>query len=91
MKKKALVSNTGTNKDNNEPDRDDNPYKSYARYWGMAAQMMFIIAAGSFGGYKLDQVLNTSIPVFTLVLSLGSVTLAIWLFIREFNNNKKPK
>jgi hypothetical protein len=86
-----LSNNKGTNKENRDPEKENNPYSTYARYWGMAVQMMLIIAAGSFGGYKLDKILNTSVPVITLVLSLGSVTLAIWLFIREFNNNKKTK
>lgn len=52
----------------------------------MAAQMLFIIAGGSFGGYKLDQWLKLPFPVFIIILSLGSVFLAIWLFIKEFNN-----
>lgn len=55
----------------------------------MAVQMVFIIAGGSFGGYLLDNWLDLKIPVFTLILSLGSVTLAIWLFIKDFNNNNK--
>lgn len=55
----------------------------------MAVQMVVIIAAGSLGGYKIDQWLNLSFPIFTVIISLGSVVLAIWLFIKEFNTNKK--
>lgn len=65
---------------------DEDPLKPYARYSGMAAQMIFIIAGGSFGGYKLDQWLNIPFPVFTILLSLGAVFLAIWIFIRQFNS-----
>jgi len=79
-----------SNKSENKPE-DENPYSSYARYWGMAVQMILIISAGSFGGYKLDDWLNFSFPIFTLVLSLSSVTLAIWLFIKETNPNSKKK
>lgn len=88
QKKKQLPSNTN-NKDNKPG--DENPYSSYARYWGLAVQMILIITAGSFGGYKIDDWLNLSVPVFTLILSLSSVTLAIWLFIKETNVNNKKK
>lgn len=73
------------------PENGDNrnPLNPYARYSGMAVQMIFIIAAGSFGGYKADQWLNLPFPILTVVLSLAGVFLAIWLFIREFNNNNK--
>ncbi len=66
-----------------------NPFKPYAKYSGMAVQMVVIIAAGSLGGYKIDQWLNLPFPIFTVILSLASVILAIWLFIKEFNPNKK--
>jgi len=67
---------------------DEDPLKPYARYSGMAIQMIIIIAAGSFGGYKIDQWLNLSLPVFTIILSLAAVFLAIWLFIKQFNSKE---
>jgi hypothetical protein len=67
-------------------DKKNNPFESYARYSGMAIQMLAIIAAGSFGGVKIDKWLNIKFPVFTVILSLAGVTLAIWLLIKEFNN-----
>jgi hypothetical protein len=85
FKRKSSVDQSGNQ--NDLP--GGNPYSAYARYWGMAVQMIFIIAGGSFGGYLLDKWLNLPFPIFTLVLSLGSVALAIWLFIREFNNQEK--
>lgn len=72
-------------KENDE--NNENPMNPYARYSGMAVQMIVIIAAGSYGGYRADKWLHLSFPIFTLVLSLGAVTLAIWLFIKGFNNN----
>ncbi|NJM14645.1 MAG: AtpZ/AtpI family protein [Bacteroidales bacterium] len=50
---------------------------SYARYSGIAFQMMAIIAAGVFGGLKLDRWLVLKVPVFTIVLSLLAVALSI--------------
>lgn len=72
-----------------KPLDNKNPYNSYARYSGMAVQMIMIIFAGSFGGHKIDQWLGLPFPIFTVILSLGSVALAIWLLIKEFNNNQE--
>lgn len=54
----------------------------YARYSSMAIQMLVIIFLGVFGGYKLDTWLQTK-PVFTIVLSLLSVVLAIYYVIKD--------
>jgi predicted MFS family arabinose efflux permease len=66
---------------------NNNPLNPYARYFGKSVQMLAIIAGSVFGGYKTDQWLGFSFPIFTLLFSLGGVSLAIWLFIKEFNSN----
>ncbi len=50
----------------------------------MALEMGVIIFLGVFGGWKLDQKLNLSFPVFTLILSLIAVGLAIYVAIKDF-------
>jgi hypothetical protein len=45
--------------------------------------MLVIILIGVFGGIKLDQWLHMSIPVFTMLLSVLSVILAIYTVTRE--------
>jgi F0F1-type ATP synthase assembly protein I len=55
----------------------------YARYSGIVFQMVIIILAGTFGGIKLDSKLKLQIPVFTIVLSLLSVGLAIYIVIKD--------
>jgi F0F1-type ATP synthase assembly protein I len=59
----------------------------YARYSGMAFQMMAIIVAGAFGGLKLDQWLSTK-PVFTVILSILSVFLSIYFAVRDLLKKK---
>ncbi|MCX6278967.1 MAG: AtpZ/AtpI family protein [Bacteroidetes bacterium] len=54
----------------------------YARYSGMAFQMLAIILLGVFAGWKADQWLNSK-PVFTVILSLISVILAIYFVTRD--------
>lgn len=56
----------------------------YARYSGIVFQMAIIILAGTFGGIKLDNKLKLQVPVFTIILSLLSVGLAIYIVIKEF-------
>lgn len=55
---------------------------SYARYSGLAFQMMAIIGLGAFGGVKLDKWLDPGFPVFTLTLSLVSVFAAIYFAVK---------
>nr|MBP9790430.1 AtpZ/AtpI family protein [Bacteroidia bacterium] len=45
---------------------------------------MVIIGLGVFGGVKLDEYLGWKIPIATLVLSLLSVAVAIYLSIKDF-------
>ncbi|MBN8695117.1 MAG: AtpZ/AtpI family protein [Bacteroidetes bacterium] len=49
----------------------------------MAVQMAAIIVGGVLGGIELDKYLKLKFPIFTLVLTLLSVFLAIYYFIRD--------
>lgn len=60
----------------------------YARYSGMAVQMIAIILLGVWGGIKLDQVLSLKFPAFTLTLTLLSVFLAMFFAMRDFLKKK---
>jgi hypothetical protein len=45
--------------------------------------MLAIILIGVFGGVKLDAWLELKIPVFTVLLSLLSVILAIYYVVKD--------
>ena len=60
-----------------------NKLKSYAKYSNIAFQMMAIITLGTFAGFKLDEYVSWKFPIFTLVLSLASVALAIYISIKD--------
>lgn len=60
-----------------------NKFNNYVKYSNLAIQMMVIIVAGAFGGFKLDEYLNWGFPVFTVVLSLGAVIAAIYLAVKD--------
>lgn len=69
---------------NKDPqDKTRNRLSFYFKYSGMAVQMIAIILIGVFGGKKLDEYLNFKFPVFTLVLTLISVFLAIYFVIKD--------
>lgn len=65
----------------NKPKKDLN---AYVKYSSLAIQMGVIIAGGTFGGVQLDKLTGWEFPVFTLILSLGSVALAIYFAIKDF-------
>lgn len=64
---------------------------SYARYSSIAFQMLAIILIGVFGGIKLDEWLKLNFPVFTIVLTVLSVVLAIYYPVKDFIKSDKDK
>ena len=56
---------------------------SYARYSSIAFQMVVIMLAGVFGGRELDRWLELQFPVFTLILTILAVILAIYFVIKD--------
>jgi len=65
-------------------------FQSYARFSGIAIQMGAIIAIGTFGGLKLDSIFNLS-PLFTLLGSLGSIAISLYLVINKLTTVKNKK
>lgn len=61
---------------------------SYARYSGLAFQMLGTIVVFTYGGYKLDEWQQNKIPVWTLVLSLGSIAASLYMFIRSITKDQ---
>lgn len=58
--------------------------KDFARYSGMAFQMIGIILVTTWGGIKLDKLAGFEKPVFTIILSLFGVFAAIYTAIKDF-------
>ncbi len=65
-------------------DKSKKELNAYVKYSGLAIQMGLIICAGMYGGFRLDKYIAWRFPVFTLILSLGSVALAIYVAIKDF-------
>lgn len=69
------------------PEKDQINY--YAKYSAMAFQMAVIIGLGTFGGYKLDQLLGLKFHIFTIILALLSVVAAIYYAVKDLLKPKK--
>lgn len=61
-----------------------NSLNDYVKYSSIAFQMIFIILIGVYIGVKLDEFITNGKPVFTLIFSLVSVSLAIYYVIKDF-------
>ncbi len=57
--------------------------RDFAKYSGMAFQMIGIILVTTWGGVKLDKLTGWKTPVFTIVLSLLGVFAAIYITIKD--------
>jgi F0F1-type ATP synthase assembly protein I len=65
-------------------DQGENPLNAYAKYSSLAFQMLAIILLGVWGGRKADQWLHLTYPVFTAVLSVVGVLLAVYYAVKDF-------
>jgi len=63
--------------------KEKNKFKNYAKYSNMAFQMLAIIGLGTFGGVKLDELIAWNFPIFTIILSLAAVSMAIYISIKD--------
>jgi ATP synthase protein I len=63
--------------------KNKDPLPNYAKYSGIAIQMIIIILAGVYGGMKLDEYLSLSAPIFTIIFTILSVALSIYFVIRD--------
>jgi ATP synthase protein I len=64
---------------------------NYARYSSIGFQMLVIILLGVFGGIMLDKWLHMKFPVFTVILSILSVILAIYYVTKDLMRPDKNK
>ena len=60
------------------------PFDNFIKYSNIGIQMLVIITAGVFGGYRLDKWMENKFPVFLLLLSTIAVAAAIYTAIKDF-------
>lgn len=60
----------------------------FARFSGMAFEMLVIIGGMTWGAVWLDKQTGTEIPWFTIILPPLSVIIAVLMIIKDLNRNK---
>lgn len=68
---------------------NDRDTRSTLRYVGLGSQMMAMLLAGVWGGWKLDGWIGWEVPVLTIVLPLIALCYSLYQIIREFNKKTK--
>jgi ATP synthase protein I len=71
-------------KKKNPKNQGNKATNDFARYSGIAFQMIGIILITTWGGTKLDKLAGTEKPVFTIILSLLGVFAAIYTAVKGF-------
>lgn len=70
--------------------QNQKPLNSYAKYSSLGIQMVLIIGGGCYAGYKLDDYFkNTETPIYTIILSLVSIGLAMYVVLKDFIKSNK--
>lgn len=62
-------------------------FEHYARYSGMAFQMIVIILCGALLGQYLDKTFQSEKPLWTVILSLLAIGIALYIALKDFISN----
>ena len=68
-----------------EADRNKvtNPLKQYARYTGIAFQMMAVMGISAWLGLKTDEFFDLQFPAFTLTFIIAALGLVLYKIVRS--------
>lgn len=61
------------------------PLRDYAKYSGIAFQMMAIILLGTWVGLKADDFFHFESHILTIIFSFLSVILALWMVFKKIS------
>lgn len=65
------------------PKKDKSALSSYARYSGMAFQMIAIIGAGTYLGVFLDEKFPNKHSIYTVIFSLFAVIISVYFVVKQ--------
>jgi F0F1-type ATP synthase assembly protein I len=71
-------------KKKNQKSPENKGLNDFARYSGMAFQMIAVILVTTWGGIELDKLAKLHTPVFTIILSILGVFAAIYTAVKDF-------
>ncbi len=72
-----------------KPDSKKSSGNKFLKFSGMTSQMGITIAGFAYGGHKLDESQKNETPVWTIVLSLTGIAIALYFVIKSVLNMTK--
>ncbi|TKC00229.1 AtpZ/AtpI family protein [Pedobacter cryophilus] len=69
------------------PQKEKPALNSYIKYSGLGFQMIGVIGAFTFAGYKLDESQQTKTPIYTGILSLIGVLASLYIVLKGLKSN----
>ena len=76
------------NSEKNPTKKPTNRLNDYARYSSIGFQMIAVVLIGVWGGIQLDKLVAFKFPVFTVVLSISSVFISLYLVLKDLFKKK---
>lgn len=70
----------------NQSEEEGKAVNAYAKYTGLAVQMIVVIGAFAFAGYQIDEATRHQTKWVTAALSLTGVFVSLYLVIRSVKN-----
>ena len=70
----------------NETNQGGRELSAYAKYTGLAFQMIAVIGAFAFAGYKIDEAAQHTTKWVTASMSLAGVFISLYLVFRSVKN-----
>lgn len=68
-----------------DPQKRRKPLADYAKYSGIGIMMLTVILLGTYAGVSLDRHFGISSSLFTIICSLLSVAVALYLVVKKIS------
>lgn len=72
-----------------DPNDKKKSLNNFAKYSSISFQMLVIIGAFAFAGYKIDEYRASKMPIFTALMCLAGVAIAMYQVVKQLNKNSK--
>ncbi len=74
--------------DEDKEEKESKGINSFAKYSGMAFQMLATIGLFAFIGYQLDKYTEQKVLIYTSILGIVGVAASLYQIVRSLNKNK---
>jgi len=72
--------------DENDQNKDDRAVNGYLKYSGLGFQMIAIIGAFTYAGYKIDEGAKHDVQWVTATLALAGVFISLFIVVRSLRS-----